>query len=491
MHPKFPNIRPRKKGKRNRVWTLVFLVFLLFGTFGYLLYRFGEASLDSLSGLVCYSAICWATVYGISQRSQQVSKISQGLLFAGIVATFYPLGFAMSAHFWDGLAVVRHDNVNQTSTYDKWDRDGTSREEIDLPLTEFHIDGDEGAHLAAVKALYDSKGSFSKLKNGSSKPDGHNQAYWINRSLRGHPLGFHLVYLPAANSPPFARILATCIFLAAICSAYWAGQQLDSNHHFGLLTSAIFAAIAHVFWFHGFRVSSDILPCVPTFLAIGCFWASINNKKERMLYIKRCAFFLTIACSITHTASLVVVGFIPLLWIHHRHQFWKSALWLTVPTFVITVAGVSMSAAIVGPENHGIIGRFFQETASAKEFNDEGKNLFWMIQRLPRDLGIPILLFVTWSIFIMVVSSLKNRSNLYLLSSALAILIPATTLFFAEIRYTYPGWLLIIVGLGGHNAWKLFSPRQRSVIVSCLVTFILVKFLYLRIELAHSADQTG
>jgi hypothetical protein len=210
-----------------------------------------------------------------------------------------------------------------------------------------------------------------------------------------------------------------------------------------------------------------------------------------MLYIKRCAFFLTIACSITHTASLVVVGFIPLLWIHHRHQFWKSALWLTVPTFVITVAGVSMSAAIVGPENHGIIGRFFQETASAKEFNDEGKNLFWMIQRLPRDLGIPILLFVTWSIFIMVVSSLKNRSNLYLLSSALAILIPATTLFFAEIRYTYPGWLLIIVGLGGHNAWKLFSPRQRSVIVSCLVTFILVKFLYLRIELAHSADQTG
>ena len=465
-----------------------FLAMLSIGTFGYLLYRFGNAPHISLAGLVFCAFVIGTTVYGIIQHRQNASPTHHKLLAIGILTSAYVLAFSFSTHLWEGLAIIQHDNSDHTSNYLVWDRSGTSQEKVDLPLKAFHIDGDEGAHLAAVQALRDSKGNLVELKEHIQKPNGNNKAYWINRSLKGHPLGFHLLYLPASSSPPFARIMASCVFLAAIGAAYWAGQCLDSRHHFGLLTSAIFATTAHLFWFHGFRVSSDVAPCIPTFLAIGSLWKSVNNKNEALHYIKLSALYLTIACFITHTASLVVMGFIPLLWLHHRRQFWEYALWIIVPTFLITIFGIALSAYIVGPENHGIIGRFFQETGQAKKFNNEGKDLFWMLKRLPRDLGIPILGFLIWSLAIIIRSSFDNRANLFVLASAFAILIPATTLFFAEIRYTYPGWILIITGLGGHKAWKSFTASQRSILVSCFITFVLVKFMCLRTELAHAAN---
>ena len=470
--------------ERHRL-TLVIILLTVTG-FAYLGFRFGSGDASTFCKLTIYGLVCWLSVFWLLQSYHTPSTGGRSLLLIGVIATAIPIVIYMSHHFWDGLAVYK-DGSGGNEVSIEWNIDGTSTLRTNLPLSRFHISGDEAAHLAAVAAVAEHGLDPRSLRAVVQPREGYNSAYWIHRSLHAHPIGLHIAYLPAANSPPFARIIGSLVFLLAIATAFWAGQCLDRENNYGLFCAVMFASVPNLFWWHGFRVSSDVLPCIPSFLATGYCWAATLEKENVPRLLKTCGIFLAFACAITHTASLAAAALLPIVWRGRKTDIWRNSAWVFLPATLATTAGIGFSSLIVGPENHCIIGRFFDISPGAESFNGQGKDFIWMLKGLPRNLGLPMLGWLLASVAMFTIVTLRERFRVLDLVAAMTVLIPATCLFWSEIRYTYPGWLIVITGLGGQLTWRRLTFGQRSGLLATLVTSTLVKFVFLRNEIATAS----
>ena len=457
--------------------------FALLAGAAYLFLRFSRESLEPALYCVVYYGLTTVLIWRVLLPCKgNLEKLMLGLLG---IACAYPLLNAASLHAWADLYVHVADE-DDTEVYRAWLRDGASELRTDVSTSKVHANGDELAHLAYAQAIATHGPWPSRLEGLVKDIRGHNRAYWIHRGSQGHPPGLAILFSSVATNPPIARALDFCIYLLCVAAADGAGQQLQPGADFGAFCMAMFLGVTNVLWWHSFRVSADMLPTLPAFIGTGLLWRGLSAtptvSRATLLAAGLC---FGISCLVTHTGVLAVAAAAPLLFtVPSSGELRARASLLLLPGVIATVAGIAFSCAIVGVDDHVILGRF-SSAAQAEQFDRRGMNWLWLLRRLPSDLGPPLCVFWVFSLLrtCWVFSRHPCRLRALRLASAAAVVVPASCMFWAQVRYMLPGWAFICVGVGAFDFWESGSNRMRSLSVATLIAFSFSKFAFSCFEL--------
>ena len=293
-----------------------------------------------------------------------------------------------------------------------------------------------------------------------------------------------MIYAPVAENPPLARVWAGLVFLACIAAAFWAGNQWSPETRFGLLAAATFASIPNLDWWHAVSVSSDIPPCFFCFLAFGLLARATKpngyDVKEDAP-IRLAGLVLGVGCLVTLTASLASLAAAMLVGVIGGRRRIGHALWLVIPSVLCVVAGMAYSKLAVPVSQHPVLARLdLAPISGVRTFTGPLVGLLTFVRRWPMDLGIPLtLLFALLPVrqMIRLGDPQSRRWVLGGLLAAGAVLVPSAIMFWPEIRFAFPGFLGVLLGLGFLDYWKELSPRLRAATVATIVAFAYSKFV--------------
>lgn len=441
----------------------------------------GLAAVMALAIFVLAAFVSYAFSYTVLAPGRKVWRL---IGFVGLVPCLFGFGEALSRHMWRGLVSLESLD-SPRPRYICWDSAGqTSIAPITYPLKEFHRTGDETAHLAAAMAIRKTAGVPHRIAELIDKPEGHDRSYWLRRALTGHPPGLATIYSPVAENPPLARIWAGLIFLLCVGAAFWAGNQWSPDSHFGLLTAACFASIPNLDWWHAVSVSSDIPPCFFSFVGFGLLAPAIMRDKwesDEGHRIKLAGLLLAVACFVTLTASLASLAAAVLMVSTKGRQGICYAAWLLIPSVISVALGIAYSRLAVPDAAHVVLARLETVGESGPtSFTDPLRGLLTFVRRCPMDLGIPLTLAFILLPVRQIVSLAHGGSRRWIFGgfcAAIAVLAPAAMMFWPEIRFAYPGFLAVMLGLGFLDFWVTVSPRTRALTIAAIAGFAYSKFV--------------
>jgi len=419
--------------------------------------------------------------------------MSIGLILLAILAL--P---ALAKHFTTGLAILADIHSPEGRIY-KWDSRGFATVRDKYNLAELHRQGDEVAHLAAAQAVMVS-GARPSIIAGFYAASGagdfrYDRKYWVSRALRGHPPGVAMMYSLACGNAVFARVVAALLTSLTAVLCYWAANKWEPDRKLGLIAIALFLGIPNLVWWHGMSVSSDIPPCLFTFPAFGLLATATLGQGEKLrcglnpnAAVVLAGLLMGIGTFVTYTAALSAAASAALILTQPNYrQRLLSALWLLAPAGVAVIIGIWYSHLIFKDGEHVLVSRLTslvgrEEVAG---FISGGRAALIFVKRLPMDLGWPMVILFTGALIWQVV---RQDANVFTRASQLLIaglvLIPAAVLFWPEIRFAYPGWLLVCYGLGIPELWKRMSNFDRSLAFGSLLGFSYTKFVMLRLAVA-------
>ncbi|MGQ9915685.1 MAG: hypothetical protein ACUVQQ_15205 [Thermogutta sp.] len=465
------------------------LAILCFGSgLAYMIFRYAESgeSIPGVLGAATVFGVAWFWAFALSRcvGDETASSVWPVLTIALAFPCLALLGQSLNRHIWRNLVALESLDC-ETPQYILWNQCGTTQIEPNtLDLRKFfHRGGDETAHLAAALAMRETGGNPSAVAKLIGKREGHNRAYWLRRALSGHPPGLALLYAPVATNPPLARVWAALVFGACAVLAYWAGNQWSPGTRYGLFAATVFVSIPNLTWWHAFSVSSDIPPALFTFTAFGLVGRAVRNDKlptQASGPIALAGVLLGIGCLVTLTAALPAFALAFLILTTRREGSLRAAMWLLVPSALCVLAGVGYSKLAVPGERPGLFARVAAVAHENNVYTSPLEGLLTFVRRLPMDLGIPVTILFFALPLLMFCRQYDNRVNLPRLGKLLGggcVLIPAATFFWPEIRFAYPGFLVVLVGLGFQDFWESVSPRLRAFIVASVFSFGFAKFV--------------
>lgn len=406
------------------------------------------------------------------------------------------LGLATwSQHFTAHLAALE-DICSPYGTIRLWKPNGEAVVRTNYALSELHRNGDEVAHLAAAQAIANTFGAPQKMRelahrDGETAPAlfRYDRAYWINRALRGHPPGLAVLYAPAASNPPFARVVALLFTMVAAWAAFWMGTQHLGDRSLGLLFLAVFLGIPNLIWWHAASVSSDIPPCVPAYLAFGTLGlAGVWREPEQASNTRLLAvagFLLGMATLITYTAAVPAAA--GALAVYFRETRWKK---LTKPALLVGPAAVAVGIEIwyarnvFGDGGHVLLHRLATLAGSceAGPYIAGVRGLKTFLVRLPMDVGPPLLVLFCGGILQQLVDRCRPIGRrLKDLMVGCAVLIPASSLFWPEIRFAFPALPFLCYGFGVTTLWDKMSSTQKALTIGLIGGFSYTKFVLTRL----------
>lgn len=470
----------------NYLASCLLLIIANIGAILYVTLRYYGSS--TTTTLLCLSVfgISWLCSWSLA-RAFLAEDIRPGFILLGALSAVpcvMLFGAALEQRFLTNLVALRHVKTDVPDYY-VWTAGGDrSAESMSLPLERFHRKGDETAHLAAAMALRTSLGNPRAIAEMVRENRGHDRSYWISRALAGHPPGLAALYAPVSASPPVARVWAFLFFIASAILAFWAGNAWSGESGFGLVTAACFAFLPNLNWWHMTSVSSDIPPAVFTFLAFGLAGYAVKPERRdscRLLWVAIGVLF-GVATFITYTAALAALGTAILIWAYIPNEKRKLSiwLWLLLPSACAVVLGTLYSRFAIPVSQSVLIARLksLNETDHSV-FANPIRAIITFVFRWPMDLGIPLTVFIVgipiWFILRRSNDSIVTKA-LHLLA-AFAVLVPAASFFWPEIRFTFPGLLVILVGLGLRHFWEGISHSQRASMISSVVAFGFSKYV--------------
>lgn len=454
----------------------------------YMIFRYGVAA-DSISGVLSGAAVfglAWVWAFSLSRvlANTTTSSVWQVLAFVLAIPCVALLGESLNRHIWRNLVALESLDP-ETPQYISWNERGTTQKEpntLDLGKR-FHRGGDEAAHLAAALAMRETGGNPWAVANLIGKREGHNRAYWLRRALSGHPPGLALLYAPVATNPPLARIWAALIFGACAMLAYWAGNQWSSATRYGLLTGTVFVSIPNLTWWHAFSVTSDLPPALFTFAAFGLVGRALHDQRNESRLrgpMAAAGLLLGIGCFVTLTASLAALGLAALVVTTRCKRSLGAAAYLLIPAAFFVAVGIVYSRLAVPGAVPVLIARAAAVGVENSGFTSTLEGFLTFVRRLPMDLGIPITILFFALPLLMLFRRCDSQVHLGRagkLLGAACVLIPAATFFWPEIRFAYPGFLVVLVGLGFQDFWESVSPRLRAFTVANVFAFGFAKFV--------------
>lgn len=402
-------------------------------------------------------------------------------------------GTALERRFLSDLVALQSIDRNLPGYYVWSPRGERAGAPMSLPFERFHRKGDETAHLAAAAALRATRGDPSGIAEMARAGEGHDRSYWIKRALAGHPPGLAALFAPVSQSPPVARVWAILFFLGAACLAYWAGNVWSSGSRFGLLAAACFTFLPSLNWWHMTSVTSDVPPAVFTFLAFGIAgYAACRRSIVRPgLLFPVIGVLFALGTFVTYTGALAALGTAILVWAHIPKENRKVAIWawLLVPSACAVLMGTLYSRLAIPNSRSVLIARIDSLNEMTDSiFADPIGGIVTFISRWPMDLGIPITIFLSViPVWFLVRNSDNVAKKLLHIAAALAVLIPASSFFWPEIRFAYPGLLVVLVGGGFKQFWENISNFQKSFMVCSIVAFGFSKYTLHSLFIATAA----
>lgn len=424
---------------------------------------------------------------GFSQWLEPVLLVTIGL---GLLA---PVVNALSRHAWDELVALQGLG-NDGKMYRVWDESGSVQLKHDVPLTDMHIEGDETCNLVVAAAL--ARVGFSPaLLSEFSREDPENMTgYWMRRHLKGHPPGWAAMLSPMAHNPPTARVFQFVIYLLTTVAAFAAGTAYRGNRLDGLLTAAFFACLPDLIWFHAGRATADVAPALPSFLGIAIvlqcnrLWDSLTTG-ERTLRLLVAGLLFAAGTAITYTAAMAAAGSgLLLLWERGWKTFGNVVL-LGTPGIAALLVCVWFSGAsradrtsVFEDRAHDLAADQAAEAAAGRKsaFGLERHTTRSFVTRFPGMVGPPVLILLSTSVLGYLLSKVSRRRQLAEAAAAICVVAPSIWAFWANLRYMFPGWMLVLIGAGIPGAWEGVSPRWRVFAVAVVAAFAVSKFTAMR-----------
>lgn len=454
----------------------------LLGGLGYVVlrYRTSDAAANPILLAIAIFLLPWVCAYGLWPR-QNAGKWKVLGIAAGVVCVLI-LGLALSKHVWRNL-VALESLESEVSRYVCWNVDGeTSLAPNDLPLKVFHRQGDETAHLAAAKAVRMTFANPFAIRKLIGERNGHNRSYWLARALSGHPPGLAILYAPVCDNPPLARIWAATILLACGLLAFWAGKQWSPDSRYGILAAAAFLCVPNLDWWHALSVSSDIPPALLTFAGFGFVGRALRTPEgEALRHFRIAGILLGLGCVITLTAFLPAFALAVVVGLTRRTDKWHAIAWLLLPALICLFVAITWSR--LATSNHVVLSRVTEAGEETTTYTPPLEGVVTFVRRWPMDLGIPLcILFITLPLLQFLPRSDSNPHCCALspasrLVGAALILLAASSLFWPEIRFAYPGWLVVLLGLGFQDYWESLTNDLRAVTVANIFAFGFAKFV--------------
>lgn len=455
----------------------------------YVILRYRGVGVTGVAFASAVFAIAWCTSWLTARLVLRgnSSRALIGLAACCALVCALLLGTALESRIWTNLIVLSSIDTDRPD-YHAWSPNGQRETKPNsLPLNEFHRGGDEAAHLASAMAVRAASGNPNQIAKLIGRREGHNRTYWIARALRGHPPGLAMLYAPVCLNPPLARVWAFLFFLASVCLTWWAGNRWSSDTKFGLLCASCFAFLPNLNWWHMTSVSSDIPPAVFTLLGLGLLGRRITQEPEDRgvdrYDLPTAGVLIGVGTFVTYTAALAAGAAAIAYWTLTPRTARRPThlFWLLAPA-VCAVGLGTLYSKIAIPQSSTVLGARIAEAAGNDDasgvFAHPAKAAYTFVTRWPMDVGPAItVLFVLIPVWL----SFSRRDNLAekggKLLAAMAILIPAATFFWPEIRFTYPSILLVLIGLGFKDFWELASNPQRYALVSAIASFGFSKYV--------------
>jgi len=487
---------------RNRwnsiaIWIIIALANM--ASLAYVLLRYRGSGISGAALALGVFGIGWCTSWLAARLVLQgkSSWASVGLLIgcASVSALFFEA--ALEKRIWSNLVVLSSIDTDSPEYY-AWSADGKRDVKPNsLPLEEFHRKGDEAAHLAAAMAISATWGNPNGIAKFVGQRQGHNRTYWIARALAGHPPGLAGLYAPVCHNPPAARVWAFLFFLASVCLAWWAGNNWSSETKFGLLCASCFAFLPNLNWWHMTSVSSDIPPAIFTFLGSGILGRYLVQKQDAQTQDSAALFsagiLFGLGTFVTYTAGLAAGAAVIAYWLLTPRESRKMShlVWLLAPAVCAVFLGTLYSKIAI-PNSHTVLGARVAAIAGddtqGNAFMHPLKAAYIFVTRWPMDLGAALtVFFILIPIWLWLCERERFRGKLGKLAMALAVLLPAATFFWPEIRFTFPSLVLLIVGLGFKDFWESASNHQRSAMIAAIASFGFSKYVLHSLLVAGAA----
>lgn len=460
----------------------------------YILKRYTKVSDDSLwFYLLLFATFAFSWLVGFfatwTANKKNVSLVVLICCAVMVIACGLFFAAALEKRFMTNL-VTLSSVTDSAVEYLVWTETGEcAREPLSLPLARLHRMGDETAHLASAEAIRVSHGNPAVIRELVKQPSKRGPSYWIRRALAGHPPGLAILFAPICTSPPAARVWAFLLFLLAAAMAWWAGNQWSRSTQFGLLCAACFAFVPNLNWWHMTSVSSDIPPCIFTFWGFGVLGYSLVSDQHQRGQIRRdlvaaAGILFGLGTFVTFTGALATLSAVILLWAYANleRRRWASFALLLLPTIFAVFVGIAYSKFAIPSATPVLLDRVnavISDTSVGSSYSSPLKAAIIFVSRWPMDLGSALtVLFVLvpcWLLFVRRKGTLLERGKV--LIAALAVLVPSATFFWPEIRFAYPGWLAILIGLGLRDFWDELNLIQRCCLISAIVSFGFSKYV--------------
>jgi hypothetical protein len=294
-----------------------------------------------------------------------------------------------------------------------------------------------------------------------------------------------------SGNPPFSRCFNIFVFAASLFCALWAGIFGFNSKGIGVFFLACAASIPQILWFNVFVTSTDIMPCIPAFIACALFFKLISNEDNNLekandVDFLKIGLFLSLACFITYTPVLTTVGITMITVVRGGKRCYIRALLVSLPAFVSVMGSLYYGSVVLGGIETALNGLFSAGKEPQAIVGTKFTALFGIFTGLPQRIGPPAGLLLITSILLVVLQLFAKpneyRRTLSWVSGGLAVISPSLlTSRLPQIRYLLPSLLLILVSSGGLYLWRNLSSSGRAFLIASLVSFAFSKFVILRL----------
>ncbi|MCL4190552.1 MAG: hypothetical protein KJZ87_02310 [Thermoguttaceae bacterium] len=423
---------------------------------------------------------CWCCSLD-APRKKPPFKLMYWLLWSGVVAI---VASAMALRAWEGLVSVCEVGQGKGGAYHVWSTDGNVAVVKELPLKRMFRSGDETAHLAAATALRTAGLNPWRVNEIVESSGGRGKAYWLNRALSGHPPGVAAVFSLVSWNPPASRMLGLLVFLACGVAAYQACVMYTGDRALGWAMAILFAFVPEVQYWHAFRVSTDILPCLPSFLAFGVLGGILTSNDDtpsshQMRSLVAMGGLLALACICTYTAFLASLASCAMLMSRSTTRNWRAITVVLCPSAMAVLFGIWFSQVSLGSTSVLLIDRAANAVGTGPSFDSQGLTLTGFLAGLPQDLGPPLCTLLLVAAALRIHNVLARPGILMELLAAAAVAVPSATMFWPQLRFMFPGWLFVLTGLGVPDLLQRCDRRGQAFAVATVAGFATAKFVIL------------
>lgn len=469
----------------------------------YMMFRYrNEEALGNYSSIapIALYLITFLFIFLVSKRffsRKIICEFNWGTLFMALTFPFliYILLQACSIHIWDKLVAV-HSINSPNVTFQSWAQNGVTRPPTNLNLDDMHSKGDEVAHLVAMAAI-NKKGILPTALNSLIDPqvtlsdsEKGKRSYWLYRHFLAHPPGYAIFCAPLSKNPPFSRCFNILVFAASLSCALWAGLFGFNRKGVGIFFLVCAASIPQILWASVFVTSTDIMPCIPAFIACGLFFKFMTNEENNLdkpncIDFLKIGFLLSLACFITYTPALTTVGITMIIIFRGERRWYLHALLVSVPAFITVAASLYYGSVVLGGIETAFNGLFSAGKEPQAVVGTKVTELIRIFTELPQRIGPPACLLLITSVAL-IVSQLYSKPNEYRrtlswVTGGLAVISPSLlTSRLPQIRYLLPSLLLVLISSGGLYLWRNLNLSGRAVLLASLASFAFSKFVILR-----------